>query len=183
TSFAETAQFRQAVIAARPGSLTAKILGDPGIQPRVVSVLPATCAELSGDVNNGCAVVSGGLDLGSLTGSTGTYVQFFNTGGAPTGGGLDGIPDIQKVLLSNPTTFRGNQYNTRVDWNVTAKDTFTASTYFVPNKATSADTSGQSRPMGDIHSNRLSYALGFIYRRLISPTKLNEARFNITRWG
>ena len=183
TSFVETAAFRQAVIAARPGSLTAKILGDPGIAPRVVSILPATCAELSGDVKNGCAVVSGGLDLGSITGSTGTYVQFFNTGGAPVGGGLDGVADIQKVLLSNPTKFRGNQYNTRVDWNVTSKDTFTASTYFVPNKATSADTSGQSRPMGDINSQRLSYALGFIYRRLISPTKLNEARFNITRWG
>jgi hypothetical protein len=183
TSFVETDSFRQAVIAARPGSLTAKILGDPGVVPRVVQVLPATCAELGGEVKNGCAVVSGGLDLGSLTGSTGTYVQFFDTGGAPVGGGLDGIPDIQKVLLANPTSFRGNQYNTRIDYNVTAKDTFTASSYFVPNKAVTADTAGQSRPTGDIHSNRLSYAVGFIYRRLISPTKLNEARFNITRWG
>jgi hypothetical protein len=183
TSFVETEAFRQAVIAARSGSLTAKILGDPGVAPRVVSVLPATCAELSGDINKGCAVVGNGLDIGSITGSTGSYVQFFNAMNAPTGGGLDGVADIQKVLLSNPTTFRGNQYNTRIDYNVTSKDTFTASTYFVPNRATTADTAGQSRPMGDIISQRLSYALGFIYRRIISPTKVNEARFNITRWG
>jgi Carboxypeptidase regulatory-like domain/TonB dependent receptor len=183
TSFVETEAFRTAVIAARPNSVTATVLSDPNVAPRVVSVLPSTCAELLGDVNNGCAVVGNGLDLGSLTGSTGTYVQFFNTGGAPVGGGLDGVADIQKVLLTNPTRFSGNQYNTRIDLNATSKDTFTVSTYIVPNKATSADTAGQSRPMGDIISERLSYAVGFIYRRTISPTKLNEARFNITRWG
>src|SRR5215204_3944048 len=57
TTFVETAAFRQSVIAARAGTLTARILSSPGIAPRVVSVLPATCGELSGDINNGCAVV------------------------------------------------------------------------------------------------------------------------------
>ncbi len=37
--------------------------------------------------------------------------------------------------------------------------------------------------MADITSKRLSYALGFIYARTISATMLNEARFNVTRWG
>jgi Carboxypeptidase regulatory-like domain len=183
TSFVETESFRNAVIAARPNSLTAKILSDSNVVPRVASVLPSTCAELSGEVNNGCAAAGNGLDLGSLTGTTGTYVQWFNTGGAPVGGGLDGVADIQKVLLVNQSSFRGNQYNTRIDLNATSKDTFTVSTYIVPNSASSADTAGQSRPSGDIISERLSYAMGFIYRRTISPTKLNEARFNITRWG
>jgi len=183
TSFVETSSYRQAVIAARAGTLTAKILGDPGIAPRVVSVLPSTCAELSGDVNIGCAVVGNGLDIGSITGAYGTYVQFFNTGGAPVGGGLDGVADLQKVLLANPTSFRGNQFNTRIDFNATSNDRITVSSYIVPNTATSADTGGQSRLMGDITSKRLSYALGLIYQRTISATKLNEARFNVTRWG
>ena len=191
TSFVETSSFRQTVIAARAGTLTAKILGDPGVTPRVVSVLTPSCADLSGDVNGnglngshlGCVVVGNGLDIGSITGAYGTYVQFFNALRAPVGGGLDGVADLQKVLLANPTTFRGNQYNTRIDFNATSKDRITVSSYIVPNTATSADTGGQSRPMGDITSKRLSYALGLIYQRTISATKLNEARFNITRWG
>ncbi len=183
TGFVETAAYRQAVLAARSGTLTARILGDAGAAPRVVSILPSTCSELSGDVNNGCAVVGNGLDIGRITGTYGTYVQFFNTGGAPTGGGLDGIADLQKALLTNMTSFRGNQFNTRIDFDATAKDQFTFSSYIVPNQATTADTGAQSRPMADITSKRLSYALGFIYRRVISPTMLNEARFNVTRWG
>ena len=183
TSFVETQSYRQQVIAQRPGTLTARILGSPGIAPRVLSVLPATCSELSGDINNGCQVVNGGLDIGSITGTYGQYVQFFNTGGAPTGGGLDGIADLQKVLLLNPIKFRGNQFNTRIDWNITDNDVFTVSSYIVPNTATQADTASGSREMGDITSERLSYALGFIYRKTISPTMLNELRFNITRWG
>jgi len=183
TSYIETAAYRQAVLAARPGTVTARILGDPGVAPRVVSLLTPSCAELSGDINAGCAVVGNGLDIGSITGAYGTYVQFFNTGGAPTGGGLDGIADLQKALLANPTSFSGNQFNTRLDFIPTSNDHFTVSTYFVPNTATSADTGGQSRPMGDINSKRLSYAVGIIYQRTLSATKLNEARFNLTRWG
>lgn len=182
TSYIETASYRAAVLAARPGSLAAKYFGAGGA-PRVVSVLTPTCADLTGDVRNGCVVVGNGLDLGSITGATGTYVQFFNTGGAPTGGGLDGVADLQKVLLSAPTTFRGNQYNTRIDYNMSAKDHFAFSSYFVPNTAISSDRTSQSRPDADIISKRLSYALGFIYSRTISSTKLNEARFNVTRWG
>lgn len=182
-SWVETAAFRQAVLAQRGGTVTARILGASGVEPRVVSVLNGTCAELSGDVNNGCAVVAGGLDIGRITGTYGTYVQFFNTGGAPVGGGLDGVADLQKVLLAGSNRFSGNQYNTRIDFNATDKDTFTVSSYIVPNSATNSDASAQSRPNADLNSDRLSYALGFIYRRSISSTKLNEARFNITRWG
>ncbi len=181
--FVETAAYRAAVIAARPGSLSAKILGGPGIAPRIASVLTPSCADLSGNVNNGCQVVGNGLDIGRITSATGTYVQWFNTGGAPTGGGLDGIADLQRVLVFNPASFRGNQFNTRIDFDATAKDHFAFSSYFVPNTATSADASGQGRPGNDINSKRLSYALGIIYSRTISSTMLNEARFNVTSWG
>src|SRR6267154_5141912 len=43
-AFIETAQFRQTVITGRPNSIAARILSAPGISPRVVSVIPATCA-------------------------------------------------------------------------------------------------------------------------------------------
>jgi len=181
--YVETASYRQQVIAARAGTLSARILGASGIQPRIVSVLTPRCADLSGDINVGCAVVGNGLDIGSITGVYGQYVQFFNAGGAPTGGGLDGIADLQKVLVTIPSKFRGNQYNTRIDWNISPNDQFTVSSYIVPNTATTADYASQGREMADITSKRLSYALGFIYRKNFSPTMLNEARFNITRWG
>lgn len=189
--YIETSAYRAAVIAARPGSLAAAFLSDAGVAPRIAAVLTPSCSDLSGDVNGnglngtklGCVVVGNGLDIGSLTGARGSYVQFFNTNNAPVGGGLDGIADLQKVLVYTPTNFRGNQYNTRIDWYVTGKDRFTASTYFVPNTNFVSDYSSGARPMGDITSKRFSYALGFIYARTISNKTLNEARFNITRWG
>ena len=181
--YVETAAYRAAVIAARPGSVAAALLGAPGAAPRIASVLTPSCADLNGDIRNGCVVVGNGLDVGRLTGARGQYVQFFNTNGAPVGGGFDGIADLQQVLVYNPANFRGNQYNTRIDFNATDKDRLTVSTYIVPNQSTASDGSSQGREYSDITSKRLSYALGFIYARTISPTKFNELRFNVTRWG
>ena len=39
-AWVETPQFRQLVINQRPGSVTAKVFGSPGIEPRIVTVLP-----------------------------------------------------------------------------------------------------------------------------------------------
>ena len=96
---------------------------------------------------------------------------------------LDGVADVQWAQLENPTSFRGHQYNLRLDYQATQKDKFTFSSYIVPSKASSANTPAQSRPQADINSERLSFLLGFIYNRNISATMNNEARFNVTRWG
>src|SRR6185295_862498 len=93
------------------------------------------------------------------------------------------VADVQWAQLENPTSFRGHQFNARVDYQATDKDRFTFSSYVVPSKATSANTPAQSRPQADINSERLSFLLGFIYNRNISATMNNEARFNVTRWG
>jgi Carboxypeptidase regulatory-like domain/TonB dependent receptor len=188
--YVETASYRAAVLAARPGSVAAALFG-AGSAPRIASVVTPSCSELPDDINGdgqmgrglGCVVVGNGLDLGSITGARGQYVQFFNANRAPVGGGLDGIADLQKVLVYNPANFKGNQYNTRIDFNATDKDRLTVSTYIVPNTSTVSDYSSQSREIADITSKRLSYALGFIYARTISATKYNELRFNVTRWG
>lgn len=183
----ETEALRSAIIAARPGTLTAAILGSEGVAPRINQVQSATCS----DIFVPCSVVGGGMDIGSITGTYGTYVRTLtdpnnppnNPLAQPSGGGLDGIADVQWALLDNINQFTGNQYTTRVDFQATDKDRFTFSSYIVPNKAFTSDNSAQSRPQADINSERLTYALGFIYNRQISPTMTNEARFNVTRWG
>jgi hypothetical protein len=176
-TFVETQQLRQTIISARPNTIVSEILSSSGIQPRVIQVLTPTCSGIF----SSCAVVGNGIDIGSITGSYGTYVPTFSTN--PNGGGLDGIADLQFVQLALPASNRGNQYFTRIDYNATPKDSFAFSAYFTPVNLTSPDSSAQSRPMADIISKRLNYAFAVIYNRSFSSRLLNEARFNITRWG
>ncbi|HXF42679.1 MAG TPA: TonB-dependent receptor [Pyrinomonadaceae bacterium] len=176
-TFVETQQLRQTIISARPNTIVSEILSSSGIQPRVIQVLTPTCSGIF----SSCAVVGNGIDVGSITGSYGTYVPTFSTN--PNGGGLDGIADLQFVQLALPASNRGNQYFTRIDYNATPKDSFAFSAYFTPVNLTSPDSSAQSRPMADIISKRLNYAFAVIYNRSFSSRLLNEARFNITRWG
>ncbi len=176
-AFVETSQLRQLILSARPNSIAAKILSAPGSDARVISIIPRTCADFSFPVT--CSLVAGGFDLGSPTGAQGQYVPF----SSPLGGGLDGIPDVQYALLANPTLFRGNQYFTRVDHNITSKDTLAFSAFITPVTNFTSDSDAQSRPMADINSKRLNWDLAAIYTRNISATMLNEGRFNFTRWG
>ncbi len=174
-TFVETSQYRNLVRTLRPNGVTARVFGSAGIEPRIISVLPASCSFAGfGDGNDRCRAVNGGLDLGSLTGSQGQYVPF----SAPTGGGFDGIPDIQYVQISNPISFKGDQFFTRVDYNATSKDSIAVSTFFTPTNIIGADPAGRSRPSGDIISKRLSFSTALIYNRTISATKFNQARIN-----
>jgi carboxypeptidase family protein/TonB-dependent receptor-like protein len=175
-SLIETSQFRSSILAARGNTLTGRIISASGVEPRVLQVLPASC----GEVFVPCQVVGNGLDLGSITGAFGTYVPTFAN---PLGGGFDGVADVQLAQLTQPASFSGNQFVTRIDFQATENDRFTFTSFIVPNTATGADRAAQSRPQADITSERLTYALGFIYNRTISPTMTNEARFNLTRWG
>ena len=116
--------------------------------------------------------------MGSIGGAYGVYMDPWTIGGD-----FDGIPDLQLARLENINSFRGNQYFTRLDFRPTDKDTFAVSTFIVPSEASTSDNDSQGRPQADINSERLSYAFGLIYLRNISNTLLNEARFNLTRWG
>jgi hypothetical protein len=180
-AFIETAAFRQSVISARPGSIAAQILGDSGVAPRVVSVIPVTCAFAgfpSGNFPN-CTQLAGGLDIGRLAGAQGQYISF----GDLSGGGPDGIPDIQFAQLAVPTVSRGNQYNPRIDINLTKNDTITFSSYISRFKGTGADAAGRSRPMGDITTAPQNLFGMLTWARTISSNKTNEARFNATRFA
>jgi len=179
-TWVETSQFRQLVIGARPGSVTAKVLASPGITPRIANVLTSTCAGAGITDPTQCQAVTGGLDVGSPTGATGQYVPL--DGAHFAGGGLDGIPDIQFVQLALPSSTNGNQYNWRVDYN-RGKDQFAFSTYLTRANSSSSDAGGRSRPQGDIAQKPQNQSEALAWIRVLSPTLVNEARFNFTRFA
>ena len=188
-AFIETAQFRQAVISGRPNSIAARILGDPGVAPRVVSIIPATCgfAGFPTGLFPQCQQLAGGLDIGRLAGAQGQYLSFSADPATARpgldGGGPDGIPDILFAQLAVPTTSRGNQFNPRIDVNLTKNDTLTFSSYISRFNGTGADAAGRSRPMGDITTAPQNLFGMLTWARTISSNKTNEARFNATRFS
>jgi hypothetical protein len=182
-NWVETPQFDALVLGARPGTPISTILGAAGITPRVVQVLPTTCA-LWIAANQPCAVVTGGIDIGSPYASYGTYNPSF-TGGNPAqfaGGGLDGIPDLEYANIALPATTKGNQFNIRADYS-SGQNLFTVNTYLTYLNTTSAQSGEQGRPMADYNLKDFSPSGFLSWVRTISSTTLNEARFNFTRYG
>ena len=175
--FSETPEYRALVRSIRPGGKTATVFGLPGIEPRVVSILPADCSRFNNDPTR-CRVVPGGLDLGSPTGSLNNYVSLGN----PTGGGFDGVPDVRFVRIVAPSQVRGNQYNGRLDYN-RGNDQFAVSGYLTKLNRFDADASSGSRPISDLRFKPTNDALTFTYLRTLSATALNEARVNFTRFA
>ncbi|MGH9956313.1 MAG: carboxypeptidase regulatory-like domain-containing protein, partial [Pyrinomonadaceae bacterium] len=124
--FVETSQYRDLIRNLRPNSVTTRILNSQGINPRIASVIPVPCSTFSTNASL-CRVVPGGLDIGSPTGAVGQYVRLNN----PTGGGFDGIPDIQFAQITLPRSTTGNQYNLRFDY-TKGNNTFSLSGYRTP---------------------------------------------------
>jgi hypothetical protein len=175
--FVETPQYRQQIIAARPGSIVANILSSPGIAPRVISVIPTTCAQANFGGN--CQQVTGGLDIGSPAGARGQYLSF----GQLQGGGLDGIPDIQRVSVALPRQTHSNQYNLRLDFTPTDRDQITFSTYMTKSDFLGSDAASGARPSSDIR-NRPTNLYGLLtYIRTLSATTVNESRLSATRFS
>ena len=161
TEWIETPELVNAIKAQRPNSLAAQFLNYPGMTPpRVASVLQTR-------------------DVGSLAGSPGQAVA------NPLGGGLDGVPDVQQVQLQGFNDTKARQFNTRIDYSVTASDLVAFSTYFVPVDTDSSDPAvwgNTARPVGDFTSERRNMVGTLLWTRTLSPTMINEARFNVTRW-
>ena len=178
----ETPQFRQTLIAARPSTPVASTLSAAGVAPRVKTLLPTDCT-LWIQANQPCAVVPGGIDIGSPGGSYGTYWPSFTSGPNQfTGGGLDTIPDLNFAELSFPGSNSGNQYNARVDY-VRGRNTISASTFLTYIDMLSSDSAAQGRPMSDVLDKRSSPSGFLSWVFTISPTLLNEARVNFTRFA
>src|SRR5262245_991844 len=173
----ETPEFVSRINSARPASIANRILSFPGMaSPRVASVQSRDCAFLGITDTTRCQVVSGGLDIGS---PTLTIVP----SATPVGGGLDGIPDVRFASLTIPDKTTAQQFNPRVDYQVTKNDLVAFSMYFVPNNRDFNDSwANRGRPGLDFNSSRRNTVGTLLWTRTISPTMVNEARFNVTRW-
>ncbi|MGH8247037.1 MAG: TonB-dependent receptor domain-containing protein [Gammaproteobacteria bacterium] len=176
TGYVETPEYRELVKRLRPDSVTAKILGSSGIEPRIITPLAADCSIFGANAATNCRAVTGGLDLGSLTGARGTYVT------PATGGGFDGSPDIMFAQFARPSTVRGDQFNTRVDY-TKGNDTVAVSTYFTRRRDFGSDSGARSRPSSDLGSRPFNTAVTLTYNRILSARILNEARVNGTRFA
>jgi hypothetical protein len=225
-TYVETSQYRAAVIANRPGGLSAATLAAPGIAPRINTTVASDCSDFANQQGtyvpttvNGtgpvtqtaqsgpyCQVVTGGIDIGSLTpggaAQLGQYLSAFTpttttTVGGVTmtvpgpstmvgqgfvGGGLDGIPDLTQVQLNVPAHSRGNQFNGRIDYQATSRDLIAGNVYFTKlDNVTSSDPN--SRHIGDVPDKPLNSAGTLIYIHTFSSAWLNEFRSNATRFG
>jgi hypothetical protein len=192
-NWVETPQFDSLVLGARPGTPIATVLQQSGLAPRIQQVLPTTCT-LWIAAGQPCAVVPGGIDVGSPGAAYGTYINSFGnncvdppacTTAIPanlTGGGLDGTPDLQFAQIALPATSKGDQYNARVDYN-SGKNLFSINTFLTFYHTLAADAGAEARPSADYGTKNFSPSGFLSWIRTINPTTLNEARLNFTRYG
>ena len=173
--YIETSQYRSLIATARPNSQIAKVLAAPGVQPRVIALLPTNCSAFNAST---CRVVSGGIDLGSPQFATGQYVSLGN----PVGGGFDGIPDLVFAQLGVPSHTRGNQYNGRVDY-TRGNDTFAVSSYVTDQNSIGGDAAAQGRPMADVPFQPRIPVITALWNHTFGGTLLNEARVNFNRFA
>jgi hypothetical protein len=171
--YIETPQFDQAVLQLRPNSIAAKIIGTPGNTPRVAGILQIPSCP-AGQLPN-CKVVNGELDLGSIGGTAGTYLPQTSAGG-----GLDGIPDVEYANIALPTFDTGQQYNGRIDY-TKGNDYIAGSTYVTYSNQLGATANG--RPNQDQVVQPTNADVTAIWTHTLSPTMINEARGNFTRFS
>jgi Carboxypeptidase regulatory-like domain len=192
--YVDTPQLDQLLISTYPNTPVDATLSAKGVSPRIAEVLPTNCA-LWVAASEPCSVVPGGINIGSPTGSYGQYVYSFGCTASPSdptcpgvvpanfvGGGLTTVPELEYTEIFLPTVNTGNQYNARVDY-VVGKNTFSASTFVSFYDLLSSDAQAQGRPMADIYDHRISPSGFLSWVTTISPTTVNEARFNFTRFA
>jgi hypothetical protein len=208
--FVETPQYRAAIAAQRAGGVSAAIVGSNSA-PRIVGVLATPANSCTGFRTftvttpfNGytagqnapaCQVVTGGLDIGSLTpGGTSQIGMFPSTtaiatapyyGASPflVGGGFDGAADLEYAQVVIPQQSRGNQFNGRADYQLTSHDLIAATVYFTKLDNLGSSGAEGSRPQGDVPFKPFNSAATLIYVHTFSPSWLNEARANLTRFA
>lgn len=167
------------------GSIAAKYLSFPGNAPSANAIISRTCASIGLSEGVNCITTNGGLNVGSPI-TTGLGNQDLTYGGSATspgvGGGLTpgGVPDIAFFNTLNPTTISQNQYNGRVDANLTEKDRLSFALYWVPLDSTFYNST--IRPENLWHHSQINDAFSVIWNHTFSPSLLNQARFNAAGW-
>ncbi|HEY6183751.1 MAG TPA: TonB-dependent receptor, partial [Terriglobales bacterium] len=168
------------------GSLSSQIFAVPGSDFKNVKLLASTCANvgLTND-NVNCSQGPNGLDLGSNTGASGTFIPNSTTGGLySVGGGLDGSPDVAFIEYDGQNdNISTTQYNGRIDYNITSKDSLAFSMYTVPLTKTFLPGGWvDGRQYNTFHTDGKNETAALLWTRTVNPNTINEARANVTRW-
>ncbi len=165
------------------GSIASTFLTFPGAGVSAQGQINATCANIGLVEGSNCATIPGqGLDIGSPL-KTGLHTQdlTYKSSGTPgVGSGLDGIADIGEYTTLNPTQITEQQYNGRLDADVTKNDRITFTIYWVPVSSTTYN--GPVRPYNLYHHSAINDAFAGIWNHTFSPSLLNEARVNAAGW-
>ncbi len=165
------------------GSIASTYLTFPGEAPSG-TLVSVTCANAGLVQNTNCMEITGqGLNIGSpLTTPLGTQdPTWINSTNPGVGSGLNATTaDISEYTSLNPTTITDDQYNGRVDADITGKDRLTGTIYWVPVSETYYN--GPVRPMDLWHHDAINDAFTGLWNHIFSSTLLNEARANAAGW-
>ena len=168
------------------GSIASTYLNFPGGAVSTTGIITnnETCTTIGLVEGVNCRTISGqGLNIGSpLTSPLGTQDPTA-TGKASNpgiGGGLSNVADIADYATTSPFSSYYQQYNGRLDADVTAKDHLAFAIYWVPQGSTFYN--GGSRAYNLFHHTQINSAFSVIYNRTFSPNFLNEARANAAGW-
>lgn len=165
------------------GSTAAKYLTFPGAGVSSIRINNATCADAGLAEGVNCRTIPGqGLNLGSrLTTPLGTQDPGWTSASNPgVGSGLTNVADIANYETASTNTFSKNQYNGRLDANVTERDRIGFAIYYVPQSTSSLN--GPARAYNFFHHSQINEAFSAIWDRTISSTFLNEFRTNAAGW-
>jgi hypothetical protein len=94
---------------------------------------------------------------------------------------LDGVPDIQYITQSYNQPSLEQQFQGRIDYNVTSKDLVAVSFFYVPNRATQANGSPRTMDVYQVKSRNKTGTV--IWDRLMSSSLQNEFRANVGGWN
>jgi hypothetical protein len=170
-------------------SASADIMGYNGAAPIAGQVLQGasdghSCADIGLTEGVNCNTILGqGLDIGSpLTSAVGTADPTWGDSSTSpgVGAGLDGIADIQYISQNFEAPTTEQQFNGRVDYNVSAKDLVAVMGFYVPNKSFSYN--GSARAMNAFDSEYKNWSMTALWDRTFSASLQNEFRANFGGW-
>jgi Carboxypeptidase regulatory-like domain len=165
------------------GSIAAKYLTFPGSGVVSTGTNNVTCANAGLTEGVNCRTIPGqGLNIGSpLTSPLGTQDTTWISASNPgVGSGLSNVADIANYVTASTTNFSKNQYNGRLDANLTEKDRIAFAIYWVPQSTNFLN--GPARAYNFFHHSQINQAFSAIWDHTISPTFLNEFRTNAAGW-
>jgi hypothetical protein len=165
-------------------SISSTYLTFPGAAVVSQSIVAASCSTIGLVEGSTCNTIPGqGLNIGSpLTTPRGTHDP--TATGTPqnpgVGSGLSNVPDIAEYVTASPLSSYYQDFNGRVDANVTQRDHLAFAIYWVPQGQTSYQ--GGARAYNLFHHDQVNDAFSLIWNHTFSPTFLNEARANAAGW-